>query len=626
MAKTTIDGLKVRESGSKRKANAAAQASSAHTVDLNTKRPAKSPANVSPSRQKMLSSIDQIRGHKSSASSFLDPVQSFDFDAEPTTQATYDFNTGVETDWSDLLDNFGSSSPKHQLALPASTATDNNPTEDLLNAWDTDEPATSTPLSDSLIDDDTPVSPSPKKSKTKRHKKHHIGRIVAITAACLLVIAGGVLYKWGDALISRLTGGNSGLWDALVSFVSDEVPFEADTNGRTNVLVFGTEGYNMNGDTAYGAHDGAQLTDSIMVISFDQKTKDVALLSLPRDLKVSMACSAGKINEVFWCHNKNGTNETAGAQALMDQVGMILGVNFQYYAHINWASLIDIIDTLGGITVTLDEDINDYGWTNAVAQAGVPITVNGEQALGLARARHGTVGGDFTRGNTQQKIVEGIVSKVLDNGVGVTEALNLLNILGDNLRSNFSTDNVKAGVHLASGFNLANIRQVPLVNYDTNTFYVTTATINDISYVVPSAGANDYSKIQAYVAEMFSSNPAVREQARIVVYNASGQYGAASAERVRLQNDDYDVIDVGDAEIGSCPESYCLYALNENFPATSSALAERYHTTIRSRDELPESITPGEVDFILLLGFNEGQAQVFLNTNILAPDLTIIGG
>lgn len=604
MAKTTIDGLKVREPSPKRHINNSAKTSSAHIVDMSTKRSAKS---FTSARKKMLHSIDQIRGHKASASSFLDPVQSFDFDSEPAALPDRGF-VEAEADWSNLLDDFNNDSPKpKQLALPASTQ-DHNQTEDLLSAWG-DDTANSHVLSDSFTDD-TPISPSPSSKKHHRahRKKHHIGRIIAITAACLLIIAGGVFYKWGDELISRLTGGNSGLWDALVSFVSDEVPFETDTNGRTNVLVFGTEGYNMNGDTAQGAHDGAQLTDSIMVISFDQKTKDVALLSLPRDLKVAMACSAGKINEVFWCHNQDGNNETAGAQALMDQVSMILGVNFQYYAHINWASLIDIIDTLGGITVTLDEDINDYGWTNAVAQAGVPITVNGEQALGLARARHGTVGGDFTRGNTQQKIVEGIVSKVVENGIGVTEALNLLNILGDNLRSNFSTDNVKAGIHLVSGFNIANIRQVPLISYDNNILYITTATINDISYVVPSAGANDYSKIQEYVAEMFSSDPAVREQARIVVYNASGQFGVASAERVRLQNDDYDVVDVGDAEIGSCLENYCLYVINDNFPATSASLAERYGVAIRGRDELPESITPGDVDFILILGFSEDAA------------------
>lgn len=617
MAKTTIDGLKVREPSSKRRPDPA-HYSSANVVDMTT-RPAKNsrtPRQQSSSqRQKMLDSIDNIRRQGAAADSFLDPVQTFDFDAEETGTLEEELNAGVEADWSDLLNDVP---PTKASRKPASSAKalPSGTKSNFLEDWsDNDGKADflSNTLSNSeLTDDFDEPEEEPQHQRTPKkfrpRKKHHIGRNIAIASLCLLVIGGGVLYKWGDELISRLTGGNSGLWDAIHSMISDEIPFEADSNGRTNILVFGTEGYNMNGDTAYGEHGGSQLTDSIMVISLNQETKDVALLSLPRDLKVSMACSVGKINEVFSCNNKNGTDEEAGARALMRQVGDVLGINMQYYAHINWASLIDIIDTIGGITVTLDEDINDYGWTNAVARAGVPMEVTGEQALGLARARHGTTGGDFTRGNTQQKIVAGIVDKILKQGIGATEAFNLLNILGDNLRSNFSTDNIKAGLRVLSGFDMNNIRQVPLVDYNTNTFYMTTASINEISYVVPAAGSNNYTEIQRYVKGMFENNPTTREQARVVVYNASGRYGVAGAERDRLNEDGYNVVSVGDAATGDCLEKYCIFAASgENFPATSSALAERYGVTVRSFDELPEDITPGETDFIIILGFNEDE-------------------
>ncbi len=614
MAKTTIDGLKMREPSSDER-NAKAVRSSAHTIDM--MKPAKSSTNDRSlqQRQKALNSIDTIRKRNAAASSFLDPVETFDFDAEPSTEMDEagDFGATTEMDWSDLLDTIDqpAEKPNRQTARKAKKA------DDFLEAWGESDEQQDSLLSDNATtgadladltaltkDEEEELEPKPQKRREKKPHKRHIGRMVAIAVVCLLVIGGGIMYKWGDDLIARLTGGRSGLWDAINSLVSDEVPFETDKNGRTNVLIFGTEGYNMSGDTAYGAHDGAQLTDSIMVASFDQKTKDVALLSLPRDLKVSRACSAGKINEVFWCHNQDGQHEAAGAQALMDQVGDVLGIDFQYYAHINWASLIDIIDTLGGITVTLDENIADYGWTNAVATAEVPMEVNGEQALGLARARHGTTGGDFTRGNTQQKIVQGIVDKILHNGIGMTEAFNLVNILGDNLRSNFSTDNIKAGVRLVSGFDIANIRQVPLVDYNTQTFYMTTATINDISYVVPSAGERDYSEIREYVAEMFSSNPMAREHARIVVYNASGQYGVAGAERDKLVADGYKVAGVGDAELGICTEKYCIYVVGQDFPATRKALEERYGVSVKSAEELPEGIQPGEVDFAIVLGLS----------------------
>lgn len=584
MTKTTIDGLKVRDSQPNRRPTTSQRVSSVRSVDFNT---TKSPKHT-------LSSS----ANNHSSNSFLDPVETFNFDEAKSTLPRKSFNKKIQSDWSDLVE--------ENSVLPTSTNESSLPENTFLGGWD--EQDTNDFLAQNIWDtseEDVPEKDAqPRHPRNrKHHKKRHLGRIFAISFVCLLLIGGGVIYKWGDELISKLTNGRSGLWDAINSIVSDEVPFDTDVNtGRTNILVFGTEGYNMNGDTAYGAHDGAQLTDSIMVISLDQQTKDVALLSLPRDLKVPMACSAGKINEVFWCHNQDGTNEIAGAQALMDQIGDVLGIKFQYYAHINWASLIDIIDTIGGITVTLDENIADYNYTGAVAQAGVPIEVNGEQALGLARARHGTRGGDFTRGNTQQKIVEAMINKIMQNGIGVTEALSLVNILGDNLRSNFSTDNIKAGVRILAGFNIANIRQVPLVDYDTNTFYMTTAEINNISYVVPSAGENNYREIRQYVSEMFNSDPTAREHARITIYNASGQYGVASAERERLNSDGYEVASIGDAEIGSCLERYCIYSISQNFPATSTALAERYSTIIKNANDLPESIEPGDVDFVIILG------------------------
>lgn len=433
-------------------------------------------------------------------------------------------------------------------------------------------------------------------------KPRHILRKILIVLLVLLLAAGAALLIWGDAIISRLTNGNSGIWDTIAAVVSEEVPFETDANGRTNVLVFGTEGYDMNGTVAGGQHDGSQLTDSIMVVSFDQETKDVAMVSLPRDLKVAAACMVGKINEVFSCNNEGGTNEEAGALALAETTEEVLGLEIQYWAHVNWASLIDIVNTLGGITVTFDEDIYDPGYTGVSATAGVPITLDGDQALAFARARHGTVGGDFTRGNTQQKIVMAIVQKVIDNGVGVTEALSLMNILGDNLRTNFSAENIKSGVKLASGFDVAAMRQIALMDYENNVYYLSTPTINGISYVTPKAGDGVFGEIQALVAQQTSSDPVVREGAEIAVYNGTEGYGVAGAEREVLEADGFWVSGVGDTATGGCTERYCLYVLNEEKTGTRAALEERYGVAGRPGTELPADIWAGTADFVIVVG------------------------
>jgi LCP family protein required for cell wall assembly len=125
-----------------------------------------------------------------------------------------------------------------------------------------------------------------------------------------------------------------------------------------------------------------------MVVSLDQDTGDVAIVSLPRDLYAGYTCTAtSKINEVYWCNNQSGDNEEAGATALQAKIKEILGIDTQYWLHMNWGAIVNIVDTLGGITIVLDEDIDDQWYTGAVYSAGVPYTINGYDALVLSRAR-----------------------------------------------------------------------------------------------------------------------------------------------------------------------------------------------------------------------------------------------
>ena len=352
-----------------------------------------------------------------------------------------------------------------------------------------------------------PIEAVKPKKKAKKEKKK-VSKLRKIITSILLIIVLAMLglitwaVFWGNDIIAKITGGNGNLWDAIGVITAETYEtLKTDANGRTNILAFGTSGYNMEGDEGKGVHAGAQLTDSIMMISINQETGDIAMLSLPRDLKASPTCTAtGKINEVYWCHNRSGNDEAGGAQALMREVGSILGVDFQYYAHLNWGSLVQIVDALGGITVTLDEDINDYYYTGAVFQAGVPYNINGEQALGLARARHGTEGGDFSRGNSQQKILIGIKDKIYETNLPLMDMLGLVSVLGDNLRTNLSLSEIKTAAHLTFEFDLESIRQLSLSSVGGGANLMTTGTINGISYVLPRAGVGNYKAIQEYVA------------------------------------------------------------------------------------------------------------------------------
>lgn len=448
--------------------------------------------------------------------------------------------------------------------------------------------------------DPSETTNKPKKAK-KMHKKPVSKKRKIITGILLfivLILLGGVIWfiLWGNDIIAKITGGQGNIFDL---FTENYVDLKTDENGRTNILAFGTSGYNMDGDEGNGTHDGAQLTDSIMVISLDQKTGDVAMLSLPRDLKASSTCTAtGKINELYWCNNMDGNDEQAGAEALSNEVGKILGLDFQYYAHLNWGSLIQIVNTLGGIEVTLDEDISDYGWTGAVFKAGETYTIDGDQALGLARARHGTASGDFTRGASQQKILIGIKDKVLEKQLSLTDIISLAGTLGDNLRTNFSIDEMKSLAHLTYDFDFNNIRQISLIEPEK---LMTTGTINGISYVLPVGGNGNYSNIRAYVAKMFSSDPKQYEDPTILILNANDTPGAAANEKIKLEEDNYPTIYVDDVPAtGEFENEYTLYARTEEKPGTKKLLEEKYNTTAKTLEELPAGIDT-TCDFVIIV-------------------------
>lgn len=440
---------------------------------------------------------------------------------------------------------------------------------------------------------DPTVKPSKKKAKKPMSKKR---KIITWTALIIVfILIGGVIWLiiWGNDIIAKITGGQGNIFDLV--FVESYEPLKTDENGRTNILAFGTSGYNMEGEEDGGVHDGAQLTDSIMVISLDQETGDVAMLSLPRDLKASPTCTAtGKINEVYWCNNMDGENEQAGAEALMAEVGDILGIDFQYYAHINWGSLVQIVDTLGGINVTLDEDIYDY----LSFDAGVEYTLDGVQALTLARMRYGTAHGDFSRGASQQKIIIGIKNKITEKDFSITDLLSLASTLGDNLRTNFSVDEIKTIAHLASSFDFDNMRQISLIEPEA---LMTTGTINGISYVLPSAGVGNYHAIQNYVAKMFSSDPRSYEDYTILVLNATETPGLASAEKSTLEEAGYNNIYIDDAPEGEYSEGYTLYVLTDTAPGTLKLLEGQYNTAAKSAAELPSNIS-SDYDFIVIIG------------------------
>jgi LCP family protein required for cell wall assembly len=359
--------------------------------------------------------------------------------------------------------------------------------------------------------------------KEKHHKKERIHKPKRlwkkVLAFTLIPIGVFVLVAVGFAVNKFLQTSSAVFEGNIIEAIFSKEKLAVDENGRTNVLIFGTEGYSMGNND----HPGSNLTDSIMVLSVDQEKHNAFMISLPRDLYVEHECkgvigtTAGKLNETYYCAYGKNKDEAAGANELQKTVGKILGLDVQYYVHINFKVLVDLVDTIGGIDLTFEKAIYDpnFDWMcknkcNYVKySAGQTAHLDGIHALYLARSR-GAAGGygigtDFERGANQQKILVAIQKRVVEDGalLNVSAAFKMLDSLGDNVKTNFKTKEIRTIIDLVQGFDSGNIKQLTLANKEENLYLVKTMNINGASCVIPSgvSGMYDYSRIKKYVAE-----------------------------------------------------------------------------------------------------------------------------
>lgn len=476
-----------------------------------------------------------------------------------------------------------------------------------------------------------------KKPKTGKKKRHIIRWIILLVILGLLIGGGLWLYHYLNDFVNQVTdGGNI----VNVLFSDPDTPLEKDENGRTNILVFGTEGYKMDDPN----WDGGYLTDSMLMLSIDQETGDMKAVSLPRDLKSSTCTSTGKINEVFWCKylkvNKKSTDEEKrkyeeeGALALEAVFEQVFGVDIQYHVHANWQALIQIVDALGGIDVvflygnqTWDGPETTIVTTDKRGLAdgkrnkyhiqfpnGEVVHLNGEQALGVARARnayggYGAGNGNFSREYFQQRIIEAIAKKAKNSKLDLAKVMAIKSAVGDNLRTNFKDTEIKTIVKLGTNLDFSGLETISLYDtVDKPRALLTTANINGISYVIPTRGVGNYSDIHTYMKRKLSGEAFTSEMAKVVVLNGTSAYGIAANEKTYLEGKGYIISETGNAPSGLGGfDGVKVYQVTANKPKTAEALLKLYNVDLIT--ELPEALSSYSCDFIVIVGngFSHGE-------------------
>ncbi len=473
---------------------------------------------------------------------------------------------------------------------------------------------------DSLRDIDESTAEETKKERRRRKKEAKIARpkrkLTKIIKWSVLGLLLTGLIVAGYIFVKGYIAGNNVFEGNIFDVITKSDPLKKDDNGRSNFLVFGTAE-----DDEGGMHGGANLTDSIMILSVDQEKNDAYMISLPRDLWVQYAeaCSVGyqgRINAVYFCASNDGKDEAAGAKALSEKAGQITGLDIQYYIHLNFTAVVEAVDAVGGVDVTIESSDprgildRNFDWKCNFTcfyvnyKNGQKVHLDGEHALALARARnaaggYGLPNGNFDREKNQQMIIKALRDKAMSAGTltNVGAVTGLIDALGNNLRTNIHAKEIRTLMDL--GTKISNDSIVSLSLNEEGNMLVMTANQNGQSIVRPVAGLLDYSQIQAYVNKNVTSDPFVREDPHVSVLNGSDTAGVAGVEADKLKALGFTVDTVGNAPSGSY-DRVEVYQISADKPATAAKLQQIYSVTIKTT--APPASVVGETDFLVIIG------------------------
>ncbi|MFZ0921122.1 MAG: LCP family protein [Candidatus Dormiibacterota bacterium] len=239
---------------------------------------------------------------------------------------------------------------------------------------------------------------------------------------------------------------------------------------------------------------GDYLTQSMILTRVDPATKQVTMLSIPRDLWVRLCNgSNGKIDQAF-LHG--------GAQCAIQTVQRNLRVHVDYYAWIGLQGLVSVLNQLGGVNVIANNPVMD-DYYPADLSGGNPFDyqrilvlpgaqhMSGTLALEYVRARHDDAYGDFARSQRQRQIL--IAMRAKTKHVSLADVPSLATSLGSDFQTNMSIGQVSGLLPIAGSVPLASITQVVLLPP-----YTTNVSIGGQSSLMP-----DWSLIRPEVAKYF---------------------------------------------------------------------------------------------------------------------------
>lgn len=469
------------------------------------------------------------------------------------------------------------------------------------------------------VDTSLPGSPSRSAARRPKRAKRRVAlRMFSVLVFGMIILGGYMVGKGYIAVHSVFKGGGSA--PALAEEV-DPTTLNGEGDGRVNIMLLGkgSEG-----------HDGADLTDTILVVSIDPVNKKASILSIPRDLWVeNPSGGSSKINAVF-ANAKNakiGRNPTdsqkkeaytAGVNALETTVEEAMGIPVHYYAVVDFIAFEQAINTVGGVDLNIDPGdasgiVKEQLWDELTGKNYVLDVkagqnhFDGQRALMYSRSRHTSARGDFDRSERQRKIMLALKDKVLSAGTygNPVKISQLISDFGDHVSSNLSIGEVMRIYELAKSIDSATVNSLGLADAPNN--FVTTDTVDGQSIVRPIAGLSDFSAIKSFVRNALKDSYLEKESANVAVYNGSKTTGLAAKRADDLKSYGYTVTTVANAPSQAYAQTVIVDLTNGAKKYTKHYLEDRFK--VSAVTSMPDqAIETSGADFVIILGQNESAA------------------
>lgn len=369
-------------------------------------------------------------------------------------------------------------------------------------------------------------------------------KIFPYIIAVLLILGLLLVYKiFSWYLLIRKTGVNIDPWGTLTNVIKgDTAQFDKDENGYTNFLLVGID---TRPDGEYS------LTDTIMVVSYNNNTNAISMISIPRDTVV-IHTNPKRKNEYDRINTMYIIAETYdhedGLKYLSEVAGNYVGLKIHYAAMINLKAFEQIVDTIGGVDVYVENAFVDTQYptydykTETIRFAQGWTHLDGATALKYARSRHGAwpEGTDYARGRRQQNLIKAIKDKISNNislqNVGMYEEL--VRNLGNNLKLyNISVSDIPTAFSLLKNKGFPSMDGIVLdpsigewkILREGNIDFVE----NSQYAITPIPNYWDYSNIHVIVSDFISNNSFVKNTATI--YFCNGGYGYSNVSDLVLE-------------------------------------------------------------------------------------------